>query len=131
MNGEKNMSDQDGSGGAQLGGGAVPSDNAAPGGSSGTGGYGNDQQSVSHQGQDTGATGHDERQSRGERFDEEQGGGRGPDSISDDRIAQVGGSDGSFDQHTNSDALSAAADELLGESSDSRARADFESDAQS
>ena len=64
-------------GGTQLGGGAGQSDMASPGGSSGTGGYGNAQNQANHQGQQTPQTGRDERQSRGERFDEEQGGGRG------------------------------------------------------
>ena len=121
------MTDQ----GAQQGGGPSQSDMAAPGGSSGTGGYGNDQQSQNHQGQETGAVGHDEGQSRGERFDEEQGGGRGSESISDDRVAQVGGSDGSFDQHTDANALSQAADKLLGEADSEASRAEFESDAPS
>jgi hypothetical protein len=126
------MADQ--TGGTQMGGGPSQSDNANPGGSSGTGGYGNDQQSQSHQGQAQGDVGHDEQQSRGERFDEEQGGGRGSESISSDQVAQVGGSDGSFDQHTDRDALSAAADELLRdpEAQDrSQEAAEFESDAQS
>jgi hypothetical protein len=121
----------EGDSGAQLGGAPKQSDMANPGGSSGTGGYGNDQQSQNHQGQQTGATGHDEQQSRGERFDEEQGGGRGPESISEDSVAQVGGSDGSFDQHTDSNALSQAADELLGDQDRERSRAEFESDAPS
>jgi hypothetical protein len=127
------MANQGETGGSQLGGGPTQSDMANPGGSSGAGGYGKDQQSASHQGQDTGATGHDERQSRGERFDEEQGGGRGPDSISSDEVAQVGGSDGSFDQHTDDNPLTAAADRLLrGEpANQDRSDADFESDAQS
>jgi hypothetical protein len=58
------------------------------GGSSGTGGYGNMQNQQNHQGQgegQSGLAGSDLRQgggsssgqSRGERFDEEQGGGRG------------------------------------------------------
>lgn len=120
------MADQ----GNQLGGGPTQSDNAAPGGSSGTGGYGKDQQSEANQGQAQGATGHDEQQSRGERFDEEQGGGRGPESVSADEVAQVGGSDGSFDQHTDSNPLTAEADRLLGDQQAGQAD-DFESDAQS
>jgi hypothetical protein len=125
------MADQ----GNQLGGGPTQSDNANPGGSSGTGGYGKDQQSAGHQGQAQGATGHDERQSRGERFDEEQGGGRGPESISSGEVAQVGGSDGSFDQHTDDNPLTAQADELLQAQQAHQDRhkgaKDFESDAQS
>jgi hypothetical protein len=125
------MANQGETGGSQLGGGPTQSDMAAPGGSSGTGGYGKDQQSASHQGQAQGATGHDERQSRGERYDEEQGGGRGPESISSDEVAQVGGSDGSFDQHTDNNPLTAAADELLGDQDRGQGADDFESDAQS
>lgn len=123
------MADQ--TGGTQIGGGPTQSDMANPGGSSGTGGYGKDQQSQSHQGQAQGASGHDERQSRGERYDEEQGGGRGSDSISSDEVAQVGGSNGSFDQHTDDNPLTAAADRLLGEQGRTSDEADFESDAQS
>ena len=125
------MADQ----GNQLGGGPSQSDNAAAGGSSGTGGYGKDQQSAAHQGQAQGASGHDEHQSRGERFDEEQGGGRGPESISADEVAQVGGSDGSFDQHTDGNPLTAEADALLRDQQAHQDRgqsaADFESDAPS
>jgi hypothetical protein len=129
------MADQGGTGGNQLGGGPTQSDNAAPGGSSGTGGYGKDQQSASHQGQAQDAVGHDERQSRGERFDEEQGGGRGAGSISRDDVAQVGGSDGSFDQHGDDNPLTAQADILLrdrqGLQNPGQSATDFESDAQS
>jgi hypothetical protein len=128
------MANQGETGGSQLGGGPTQNDMANPGGSSGTGGYGKDQQSASHQGQATRETGHDERQSRGERFDEEQGGGRGPESISRDEVAQIGGSDGSFDQHTDDNPLTAAADRLLAEQQghqDGGAGGDFESDAQS
>jgi hypothetical protein len=129
------MANQGESSGSQLGGGPTQSDMANPGGSSGTGGYGKDQQSANNQGQAQGSTGHDERQSRGERFDEEQGGGRGSESISSDEVAQVGGSDGSFDQHTDDNPLSAAADKLLrgeqGHENGGESAADFEKDAQS
>jgi hypothetical protein len=130
------MADQNGeSGGTQAGGGPTQSDMAAPGGSSGTGGYGKDQQSANHQGQQVaGGGGHDMNQSRGERFDEEQGGGRGAGSVSDDAVAQVGGSDGSFDQHTDNNPLTAAADALLrgdSEQQDGEQGSEFESDAQS
>jgi hypothetical protein len=125
------MADQ----GNQLGGGPGASDNANPGGSSGTGGYGKDQQSGNHQGQAQGAAGHDERQSRGERFDEEQGGGRGSESVSSDAVAQVGGGDGSFDQHTDDNPLTAQADALLRDQQAQEDRgqdaADFERDAPS
>ena len=120
-------------GGAQLGGGPSPSDMAAPGGSSGTGGYGNAQNQANHQGQQTTLTGHDMGQSRGERFDEEQGGGRGPESVSSDAVAQAGGSDGSFDQVQDNDALTKAADEFLRDQQQHQDRgqgqADFERDA--
>ena len=126
-------------GGAQLGGGPSQSDMASPGGSSGSGGYGNDQQSANHQGQHyarEGRTGHDEGQSRGERLDEEQGGGRAADSVSSDTVAQTGGGQGSFDQHTDANALDAAADELLRDQQEHQDRgqsdaADFERDADS
>ena len=126
-------------GGAQLGGGPSESDMASPGGSSGSGGYGNDQQSANHQGQQHSGqarSGHDEAQSRGERFDEEQGGGRGSGSVSSDTVAQSGGGQGSYDQHTDSNPLQAAADELLRDQQEHQDRgqkdaADFEADAQS
>jgi hypothetical protein len=104
---------------------------ATPGGSSGSGGYGNAQNQANHQGQQAGSSGHDMHQSRGERFDEEQGGGRSYDSISGDNVAQVGGSEGSFDQITDSDALGAQADELLGGEPQGRDGGDFERDAES
>jgi hypothetical protein len=82
--------------GRPMGGGPTDSDNSSAGGSSGTGGYGNSQNVANHQGQQPGgpsslaggdlansgrkATG----QSRGEKFDEAQGGGRGPESVSTD-----------------------------------------------
>jgi hypothetical protein len=126
-------------GGAQLGGGPSQSDMASPGGSSGSGGYGNDQQSANDQGQQfarQSRTGHDEGQSRGERWDEEQGGGRAADSVSSDTVAQAGGGQGSFDQHTDSNALERQADELLRDQQEHQDRgqsdaADFEADAQS
>ena len=72
-------------GGAALGGGAGEADFDQAGGSSGTGGYGNAQNQQNHQGQgQSGAGARDPNQSRGERFDELQGGGRGPGSIADD-----------------------------------------------
>ena len=126
-------------GGAQLGGGPSQSDMASPGGSSGSGGYGNDQQSANDQGQQFARDdriGHDEGQSRGERFDEEQGGGRAVDSVSSDTVAQAGGGGGSFDQHTDQNPLEAAADELLRDQQEHQDRgqsdaADFERDADS
>jgi len=72
-------------GGTQLGGGPEPSDMGSPGGSSGTGGYGNAQNQQFHQGQqERPAQSGDGNLSRGERFDEAQGGGRGPDQIGSD-----------------------------------------------
>lgn len=127
-------------GGQQMGGGPDQSDMSAPGGSSGSGGYGNAQNQANHQGQEAGqrAQGHDMHQSRGELFDELQGGGRGRGSVSDDSVAQAGGSDGSFDQVTDRDALSAQADEILREQQAHQDRgqsaadgAEFERDASS
>jgi hypothetical protein len=124
-------------GGSQLGGGPDPSDMGSPGGSSGGGGYGNAQNQANHQGQQTAPTGHDAQQSRGELFDEQQGGGRSDDSVSGESIAQAGGSDGSFDQATDTNELSAQADRILaGEDRQAEGqsgidRADFERDADS
>lgn len=72
--------------GSPLGGGAEPSDQDSAGGSSGTGGYGNAQDRANHQGQNAGpdaALEHPNARelSRGERFDLEQGGGRGDDAV--------------------------------------------------
>jgi hypothetical protein len=68
------------SGRSQAGGGPGPSDMAAPGGSSGSGGYGQAQNQQFHQGQQENrqSEGRGDGRSRGERFDEAQGGGRGP-----------------------------------------------------
>ena len=70
-------------GGDQTGGGPESSDMAAPGGSSGTGGYGSAQNQQFHQGQqERGIIGRkEEGQSRGDRFDEAQGGGRDEASV--------------------------------------------------
>ena len=103
-------------GGTQMGGGPEESDMATPGGSSGSGGYGHAQNQSNHQGQQGQSdrpSGHDMHQSRGELFDEQQGGGRSAESVSSDSVAQAGGSDGSFDQVTDQNALEAQADELL------------------
>jgi hypothetical protein len=124
-------------GGAQMGGGPGESDMASPGGSSG-GGYGNAQNQANHQGQQVRPSGHDMHQSRGELFDEQQGGGRGTGSVSDDRVAQAGGSGGSFDQVQDTDALDAQGDALLRDQQAHQDRgqsaagtADFEQDAAS
>ena len=74
-------------GGKMFGGGAESADQDAAGGSSGEGGYGNAQNQQFHQGQSAGpdaqtAPGSNpDGLSRGERFDLEQGGGRGVDSL--------------------------------------------------
>ena len=71
-------------GGRQVGGGPSASDMAAPGGSSGTGGYGNAQNQQFHQGQqDATLSGResDAALDRADRFDEQQGGGRGEDAV--------------------------------------------------
>ena len=122
----------------QMGGGPNQSDMASPGGSSGTGGYGNAQNQANHQGQQVPVSGHDMHQSRGELFDEQQGGGRGAESVSDDAIAQAGGSDGSFDQATDENELSRQADDILGDQQEHQDRgqstaeaADFDRDADS
>ena len=72
-------------GGRQIGGGPEEADIHAPGGSSGSGGYGKMQNQQNMQGQqDKNLSGmrSDRSLSRGERFDEQQGGGRGPESVS-------------------------------------------------
>ncbi|HWT13390.1 MAG TPA: hypothetical protein VN231_11595 [Allosphingosinicella sp.] len=72
------------SGGTQAGGGPGPADMAPPGGSSGSGGYGDAQNQQFHQGQqDRALAGRDSDPglARGERFDERQGGGRGSDAV--------------------------------------------------
>ena len=78
----------DQSGGDQLGGGPEESDMGAPGGSSGTGGYGNDANTVNNEDGRRSQVGYgnseDAQQSRGEAYDEAQGGGRGDDSVSRD-----------------------------------------------
>ena len=106
------------------GGGPGESDMASPGG----GGYGNAQNQVNHQSQEARPSGHDMHQSRGELFDEQQGGGRSADSVSD----------GSFDQATDTNALEAQADDLLRDRQEHPDRgqsaadaADFERDAES
>lgn len=73
------------SGGRQVGGGPSQSDMDARGGSSGSGGYGRDQ-NTQNQGAQRAQEGADrvapgQGQTRGERFDERQGGGRGADSV--------------------------------------------------
>jgi hypothetical protein len=81
---DQQQSGQD-SGGQQMGGGSEGTDMGAGGGSSGSGGYGNAQNQQNHQGQEQGLAsyGSNPEQPRGEGFDEQQGGGRGADSVSD------------------------------------------------
>ena len=74
-------------GGRMIGGGPGASDMDSDGGSSGTGGYGNAQNQQFQQGQNQGPDSHDapgtnpDGLSRGERFDLEQGGGRGVEEL--------------------------------------------------
>lgn len=131
---------QEGTGGTQMGGGPSQSDMGSPGGSSGGGGYGNAQNQSNHQGQQQGQgaqtgygsgqdVGHDATQSRGEAFDEQQGGGRSADSISGDG---TDGDGGSFDPEENAE-LDAQADELLQDQQQhqDRGQGSFERDAES
>jgi len=83
-NRDQQQSGQAGHGGQQMGGGATAPDFDSAGGSGGTGGYGNAQNQENHQGQAAYGNSADPQQSRGERFDEMQGGGRGPESVSED-----------------------------------------------
>jgi hypothetical protein len=73
-------------GGSQAGGGPSAADQDASGGSSGTGGYGKAQNQSLHQGQEGPGAPliNREEVSRGERFDLEQGGGRGIDALDSD-----------------------------------------------
>lgn len=77
----------------RQGGGGVSGGDVGTGGSSGSGGYGDMQNQQNQQGQGEGQSGlaggdlrqgggSSEGQSRGERYDEAQGGGRGPGSVS-------------------------------------------------
>ena len=78
-------------GGTQAGGGPGTSDKGAPGGSSGTGGYGKAQNQANHQGQDNpygGAQsgyGSGQDLDRGQAFDAQQGGGRSADDVDVDQ----------------------------------------------
>lgn len=86
-NRDQQQSAQGGIGGQQMGGAAEGSDFKQEGGSSGTGGYGKAQNQQFHQGQE-GAAQRNHRGGTGDRgadFDERQGGGRGSDSVSEDR----------------------------------------------
>ncbi len=74
-------------GGAQAGGGPVESDMEAGGGSSSAGGHGRAQNQMFHQGQESDQASREVKdgRSRGQRFDEAQGGGRGPDDLARDQ----------------------------------------------
>ena len=78
-------------GGRMIGGGPGVSDLDSDGGSSGTGGYGKAQD---QQSQDSGPDSRAESGanpdglSRGERFDVEQGGGRGPDELTTNELEE-------------------------------------------
>jgi hypothetical protein len=80
-------------GGTQTGGGHGKSDQQNPGGSSGTGGYGEGQNQANHQGQDNpygGAQsgyGSGQDLDRGAAYDAQQGGGRSSDDIDGDQSA--------------------------------------------
>ena len=77
-------------GGRQVGGGPEPSDMRAPGGSSGAGGYGNAIEQQQQEQQDDTRTRAADARERGASFDEQQGGGRGEESVSElKRDAQV------------------------------------------
>jgi hypothetical protein len=82
-----------------AGGAPSASDQDAAGGSGGTGGYGNAQNQSLHQGQTGGPDANAEHPatrelSRGERFDLEQGGGRGADAVDfEQELAQDDGLD--------------------------------------
>lgn len=91
---------QQDTGGEQMGGGPSQSDMAAPGGSSGSGGYGQAQNQASHQGQQQAQQSSQGRgQSRGEAYDEQQGGGRDFGSV-----RQQGGSDPAEDRQLDQQA---------------------------
>lgn len=83
-NRDQQQSGQAAHGGQQVGGGATAADFDQTGGSSGTGGYGNAQNQSNHQGQQSQAAygnSDDAEQSRGEVFDERQGGGRATEAL--------------------------------------------------
>ena len=94
---------QAGHGGQQVGGGATAPDFDSAGGSGGTGGYGNAQNQENHQGQAAYGNSADPQQSRGESFDEMQGGWRDSGSVSGG--GQVAGAQAQRDS---------AADRILG-----------------
>ncbi len=78
-------------GGTQAGGGPGASDNKAPGGSSGTGGYGQGQNQANHQGQDNpygnaqSGYGSGQDLDRGQSYDAQQGGGRSAEDVDGDQ----------------------------------------------
>lgn len=76
-------------GGRQVGGGPSAADQDAAGGSSGEGGYGAAQIDSLGRGEDGGRHVPGDGLSRGERFDLEQGGGRGDDALDADGDADA------------------------------------------
>src|SRR3954470_22947684 len=85
---------QSGQSKGQQGGGPSEADMSQAGGSSGGGGYGSSQNVVNHQGQAEprparagGDASHAHGQTRGTRFDEEQGGGRGVEDLDQEETA--------------------------------------------
>jgi hypothetical protein len=89
-------------GGRQLGGGPEATDRDAAGGSSGSGGYGSAQHAENLQGQSERGEAPEPGQSRGERYDEQSGGGRSAETVSFDR-ARDGDDDLAEDQRAHQD----------------------------
>ena len=104
---------QEGQATGQQGGGPSEADLSQAGGSSGTGGYGSSQNVANHQGQgqpeagqaggDYAQGGHAHGQSRGERWDEEQGGGRAAADLDQVETAGRGPSEFAVDQAAHQD----------------------------
>jgi hypothetical protein len=104
---------QEGQASGQQGGGPSDADLSHAGGSSGSGGYGSSQNVANHQGQGevqpglAGSAlaqggGHAHGQSRGERWDEEQGGGRAAADLDQEETGQ-GPSELAVDQAAHQD----------------------------
>ena len=111
---------QEGTGGEQMGGGPSQNDMAAPGGSSGSGGYGNAQNQAFHQGQQQAQAEPGAGQSRTEFYDEQQNGGRGPESV-----RQIEGSDPAVNRQ-----LDQQADALLQDQQQHQDRGQSEAEAE-
>jgi len=106
MSGNRNQQHDSG----QQGGGPSEADLSQAGGSSGGGGYGSSQNVVNHQGQGEtqsglagGDTGHAHGQTRGTRFDEEQGGGRGVEDLDQEETEGAGPAEFAVDQALHQD----------------------------